>query len=93
MAKYVVEMFGLSPDITELRKVEIELGDEPRLADIVAALRQRVPALEGVVIRPGEDRLTDRYVFNINGQFYFDGREPKLQKGDRIVLLTLATVG
>jgi len=86
-------MFGLSPDITELREVEIELNDEPRLADIVAALRRSVPALEGVVIRPGEDRLTDRYVFNINGRFYFDGREPQLQKGDRIVLLTLATVG
>jgi molybdopterin converting factor small subunit len=93
MAKYVVEMFGLPPDITELREVEIELDDEPRLADIVAALRQKVPALEGVVIHPGEDRLTDRYVFNINGQFFFDGREPHLQKGDRIVLLTLATVG
>ena len=93
MARYVVEMFGLSPDITELRQVEIELDDEPRLANIVAALRRSVPALEGVVIRPGEDRLTDRYVFNINGRFYFDGREPRLQKGDRIVLLTLATVG
>jgi len=86
-------MFGLSPDITELREVEIELNDEPRLADIVAALKRSVPALEGVVTRPGEDRLTDRYVFNINGQFFFDGREPNLQKGDRIVLLTLATVG
>ena len=93
MAKYVVEMFGLSPDITELREVEIELNDKPCLADIVAALKLKVPALEGPVIHPGEDRLTDRYVFNINGHFFFDGREPQLQEGDRIVLLTLATVG
>ena len=93
MDKYAVEMFGLSPDITELREVEIELNDAPRLADIVAALKQKVPTLEGTVTRPGEDRLTDRYVFNINGRFYFDGREPQLKEGDRIVLLTLATVG
>ncbi len=48
----------------------------------------------GHVIRAGENRLMERYAFNINGRFYFDDREElQLQGSDRIALLTLATGG
>ncbi len=94
MTRYIVEMYGLSSEITELREVEIELKDGASLGDIVGALRRKIPALEGHVIRDGENRLMERYAFNINGRFYFDDREElQLQGGERVALLTLATGG
>jgi molybdopterin converting factor small subunit len=93
MARYVVEMFGLPYQIAGRREVEVKLEDGARLRDIIAVLRREVPALEGSIIRTGEDRLSEGYVFNINGRFYFDNEEPKLKDGDHLRLLTLATAG
>ena len=93
MTKYIVEMYGLSSEITELRKTEVELKDGVSLGDVIAALRREIPALEGHVVRAGENRLMERYAFNINGRFYFDDRELQLQDGDRVALLTLAVGG
>lgn len=93
MFKCVVQMFGLPRDITELREVEVELEDGAGMKEVVAALRSKIPALEGPVIRTGEDRLEELYKFNVNGLFYFDGMDFQLQKGDRIALLTPATGG
>jgi hypothetical protein len=93
MAKYNVEMFGLSKDITELRNVEIELGEGATLRDLVAALRRKIPTLEGKVIRVGQDRLTEQYVFNIDGRFYFDSDKVQLREGASIRLVLLSTGG
>ena len=88
MFRCTVEMFGLSDEITGLRKVEVELRDGASLGALIAALRREIPALEGCVICDGEDRLTEYYAFNINGRFYFDDRELQIQDGDHVVLLT-----
>ena len=93
MFKCVVGMFGLSDEVTELREVEVELKDGASLGDVIAALRREIPALEGEVIRAGEERLTEHYAFNINGRFYSDDSELQLQDGDRVALLILATGG
>ena len=93
MFRCVVGMFGLSHDVTELRNVELELEDGAHLGDVIEALRREIPALEGDVIFAGEDRLTEHYAFNINGRFYLDSDELKIQQGDRIALLLLATGG
>ena len=93
MARYVVEMFGLPHEITDLRQVEIKLEKGASLRDVVAALRREIPALEGRVIHPEENRLMERYAFNVNGRFYFDDINLKLHRGDRVALLTLATGG
>ncbi len=93
MTRYIVGMYGLSGEITELREVEIELKDRASLGDVVGALRRKIPGLEGRVIHAGEDRLMERYAFNINGRFYFDDAEIQLQDGDRVALLTLAMGG
>ena len=86
-------MFGLSHDVTELREVEVELENGARLRDMIAALRREIPALEGDVIRAGEDRLTEYYAFNVNGRFYMDDNELQIQHSDRVALLLLATGG
>lgn len=93
MVRYVVEMFGLPYEIAGRREVEVKVEDGASLGDIIAALRHEIPALEGSIIRAGEDRLDERYMFNINGRFYFDNEELKLKDGDRLRLLTLATAG
>ena len=93
MNRCIVQLFGLPREVTELREVEIELTDGASLGDVIAALRREIPALEGRVIRAGENRLMEHCAFNINGHFYLDDKEIQLQDGDRILLLTLATGG
>jgi molybdopterin converting factor small subunit len=86
-------MYGLPREITEKREVEVELEEDAGMAEVVVALREKVPALEGPVIVAGQDRLMDEYKFNINGSFYFAGMDFKLKKGDRIALLVPMTGG
>lgn len=93
MFRCVVGMFGLSDEVTELREVEVELKDGASLGDVIAALRREIPALEGKVIRAGEERLMENYAFNINGQFHSDDSEFQLRDGDHVALLLLATGG
>lgn len=93
MPKYKVEMFGLSNEVTNLKSVEVDLEEVASLKDIVAALRRKIPALEGSVIRAGQDRLTERYVFNVDGRFYFDTDNVRLPEGASIRLLLLSTGG
>jgi molybdopterin converting factor small subunit len=93
MKKWKIPMYGLPREITELREVEVELNDNAGMAEVIAALKEKVPTLEGPVIRPGENRLMDQYKFNINGRFFFDGQDFKLTTGDRIALLVPMTGG
>jgi len=80
-------MFGLPSEITELREVEVELSDGATLRDVIAALKDKIPALEGTAICVGEDQLVEHYKFNVNGRFYYDDMDLQLQSGDRIALL------
>jgi molybdopterin converting factor small subunit len=93
MAKWKIPMYGLPRQITELREVEVELSEAPNMAEVTRALKDKVPALEGPVIRPGENRLVEQFKFNVNGQFYFDGQDFTLKDGDRIALLVPMTGG
>ncbi|MHB8104083.1 MAG: MoaD/ThiS family protein [Dehalococcoidales bacterium] len=93
MFKVIIPMYGLRREITEQREVEVELREDATMPEVIAAMRAKIPSLEGPVIRPGEDRLVEQYKFNINGKFYFDGQEFNLSKGDRIALLVPMTGG
>lgn len=93
MFKCTIHMYGLPYDITALREVEVELNEGAGMAEVVAALREKVPSLEGPVIRTGQDRLEDNYKFNINGNFYYAGMDFALHPGDRIALLVPVTGG
>ncbi len=93
MNRCIVQLFGLPHEITELQKVEVGLEDGANLGDVIAALRREIPALEGRVIRAGENRLMEHCAFNINGRFYLNDQDVQLQDGDRVSLLTLATGG
>jgi molybdopterin converting factor small subunit len=86
-------MYGLMREITEQRQVEVELPEGATMPEVIAAMREKIPSLEGPVIRPGEDRLVSQFKFNLNGRFYFDGQDFQLKKGDRIALLVPMTGG
>jgi molybdopterin converting factor small subunit len=93
MFKVTIPMYGLRREITEKREVEVELRYGATMPEVIAAIRQKVPALEGPVIRRGEDRLVELYKFNVNGKFYYDGQNFELHPGDRIALLVPMTGG
>lgn len=93
MFKCKVEMYGLPHEITDLMVVEVELEDGASMADVIAAMKEKIPSLEGTVIRNGENRLEELYKFNVNGRFYFDGMDFQLHSSDRIALLVPATGG
>ena len=86
-------MYGISPGITELTRVEVELNEGAAIDELVSALKAKVPALEGPVIQSGYNRLTEAYTFIVNGQFHFGEDEVKIKKGDRVVLVLLAFGG
>lgn len=96
MTRCSVEFFGLPVKLAEL-KVDIEVKDGAKLRDVIAALRRKVPALEGSIIVAGQDRLIDAYTFNIHGRFYTDNDDEnenlQLKNGDRIALLTIPIGG
>jgi molybdopterin converting factor small subunit len=91
--KCVIGLFGLPHEIAGEHEVEVELRDEASLTDVIVALRQKIPNLEGLVIRAGKDKLTEDYVFNINGRFYTDDKEIRIRSGDNVALLALPTGG
>ena len=88
-----VELYGSIPAAAGTRTVELDLHDGARLRDIVRALRQALPGLEGSVIRRGEDRLEGHYAFNVNGRFHVDDYEKEVRPDDHILLLTLPLGG
>lgn len=93
MISCVVEMFGLSREVSGVPEVEVKLEDNARLGDVVAALRHQLPVMEGSVIREGEDRLEDYCIFNINGRFYHEENDLQIRDGERLRLLSMATGG
>ncbi|MFC1863329.1 MoaD/ThiS family protein [Thermodesulfobacteriota bacterium] len=87
MISAVIHIFGLPTELGTVHKVEVQLKDKAGMAEVVAALREKVPGLENIVIRADEDRLEKFYRFNINGRLFFDGMDFELHEGDKIALL------
>ncbi len=88
-----IPMYGLAQEITTVREVKVKFRDGAGIAEVIAAMREKLPSLEGPVFRTGQDRLEENYKFNINGRFYFDGTDFELHPGDRIALLVPVTGG
>ena len=93
MFKCVIPIYGLSQEISTVKEVEVELEDGAGMAEVIAAMKEKIPALDGTVFRAGENRLEELYKFNINGHFYFEGMDFQLHEGDSIGLLMPITGG
>lgn len=81
------------PDITELESIKVVLDQGIALSDLIAGLKQKIPALEGRFPVPGENRLTRHYVFNINGRFHMNDSRIQIQSTDHVLLLALPLGG
>jgi hypothetical protein len=88
-----IEMYGIPQNITQQNKVELELKDEAILKDIVMALKQKIPELEGPVIQHEQGRLIESYAFIVNGQFQLGDSNVRIHHNDRVVLVLLAMGG
>ncbi len=93
MFECVIPMYGIPREITEHREVKVKLNDEANMAEVIAAMKEKIPSLEGPVFRVGENRLQENYKFNVNGNFYYAGMDFKLKSSDRIALLMPVTGG
>ena len=91
--KCVIPFYGLSRELTTLRQVEVELTDGAGMAEVIGAIKEKVPSLNGPVFKQGENKLVEYYKFNINGKFYFQDMEFQLHPGDRIALLVPLAAG
>ena len=91
--KCVIPFYGVSREVTTVRQVEVDLVNGAGMAEVIAAIKEQVPSLDGPVFRKGENRLEEQFKFNINGQFYFDGMDFQLHPDDRIALLVPMTGG
>ncbi len=88
-----VEMYGIPQDITQQYKTAVELDDNSGLKDVIRALKRRLPALEGQVICRGRNELIENYSFIVNGQSQPGDSNIRIQPGDRVVLVLMATGG
>ncbi len=93
MFKGKVYIYGLPREIADVREVDVELNDDATMGEVIAAIKEKVPALDGPVFRKGENRLMELYKFNVNGDFYYDGQDFRLNGKDRIALLMPVTGG
>ena len=93
MVKIAIEIYGVSPGITSLHRVEVELQGEPDTGNLLKGLKAVIPALDGTVIDSKSNELLEGYALNIDGQFYRHRINKKLAGGEHIVLLSLASGG
>ena len=94
MITCTIELYGLSADLAGISEVVLELsGEDADMQELVSALKKRLPELDGIVFKQGENVLADNQAFNINGQFFSGNDEISIHNGDRIRLLTAAIGG
>lgn len=94
MISCTVELYGASAELAGTNEVVLELPDNNAgIHELVATLRVRLPELDGIVFKKGENVLADDQAFNIDGHFYSGSDEIIVRDGDRIRLLTAATGG
>jgi hypothetical protein len=87
-----VEMYGLSP-YTEANSVKVEVKNDAGIQDVLGAVIQKIPSLEGHVIQSGVNRLVETYGMYLNGRFINQDESIEIKPDDRIVLILLAVGG
>ena len=94
MITCTIELYGLSADLAGITEVVLELpGEDAGMQELVSALKKRLPVLDGIVVKQGENVLADNQAFNINGRFFSGSDVITVHDDDRIRLLTAAIGG
>ena len=94
MITCTIELYGSSAELAGIDQVVLKLpGENPGMHELVAALKNRLPELEGTILKKDENILADDQALNIDGCFYSGSDEITIHDGDRIRLLTAAIGG
>ena len=83
-----MELFGSARLAAGRRELTIEVVEEPRASDVVAAIAAACPALVGSVIDEDGTGLLESHVLNVNGAAFVDGDRIDLGPGDRLLLFS-----
>lgn len=94
MITCTIELYGLSAELAGTYEVVLKLPVENTgMQELVKALKNRLPELDGIVFKNDENVLADDQAFTIDGRFYYGSDEFIIRDGDRLRLLTAAIGG
>jgi molybdopterin-guanine dinucleotide biosynthesis protein A/molybdopterin converting factor small subunit len=83
-----VELFGVARLVANTREVSLALSPGATVADVLASLAEKLPALVGRVISPDRQSLVDGYACNVNGLQFVRSMAAPITSGDSIVILS-----
>ena len=83
-----VELFGVARLRARTPRVDIELAGAATLAEVFAALADKLPMLVGTVIAVERNGLAAGNACNVNGQEFVNDPEFTVRPGDHILILS-----
>ena len=83
-----VELFGVARLVANTREVPLSLPPAATVAQVIAALADKLPVLVGRVISPDRSGLVQGYACNVNGLEFVRTPGATVNPGDRIVILS-----
>ena len=83
-----VELFGMAQLLAKTKTVSLALPQEATLAEVFAALAERLPILVGRVITPEKNQLVGGCACNVNGLEFVRNPTVKVKTGDRVLILS-----
>ncbi len=87
-ARCEVELFGVARLRARTGRVSVELPEPATLAQVLAALGLKLPALVGPVITEAGDGLTAGHVCNLNGHDFVRDTSRPVAPGDRLLIMS-----
>jgi len=87
-ASCTVELFSVARLLAKTSKIDLTLPREATLADVLAALSDRLPVLVGPVIATDKKSLTSGNACNINGRTFVRDPKAPVQPGDNIFIIS-----
>ena len=83
-----VELFGNSQVLTGQKLIDLQfLKPQVDICDVIQALGQRFPMLDGKVLDFNTKSLLSSYMLNLNGVGFKDAAQIELADGDSILIL------
>ena len=83
-----VELFGNSQVLTGQKLIDLQfLKPQVDICDVIQALGQRFPMLDGKVLDFNTKSLLSSYALNLNGGGFKDAAQIELADGDSILIL------
>ncbi|HXK30046.1 MAG TPA: NTP transferase domain-containing protein [Candidatus Binatia bacterium] len=83
-----VELFSVARLLAKTSKIDLALPREATLADVLAALSDRLPVLVGPIIATDRKSLTSGNACNINGRTFVRDPKAPVQPGDSIFIIS-----